>query len=504
MRPAGAALALLILAGLGGYGLLARGDAAAGPSDRAAGLVPGGTRVYVNLATGSAGFERLRGLTGELAALDAAAAREIGRVARIAGRTRLHPDRDLWAWAAGEVAVAVLGGGRRPDWVALVETDRPEEAREALGRILGGESAFTRRDVRVEGRGRLVWALHRDFAIVGSRPGVRLALDVSAGAVPSLAAERSYRDLRRRLPGNRLATAYMSNAGLRQRGGTPAAALARLAGASELRAAAASLSLSEGRGRLTVVARPVGRGGCGDPKPLPKLVDAAPAVTAGIVEIAAPGCVLRALAEDDGAAGRLIRRLDRASIVDLERDVAPLLGGGAALMVAEPVSGPALVLLVEGAGQRGVEVLSRLQPALLEMIGPVRRGQAPALEAVTLSDGTPALTAALGPGLELSYATIRGRLAVSTSLDGLDAVAGQGGFGEEERVEAVLREAPRDATALVFLDLDQLLALAEQVGFAENTAYLALRDDLQKLRSAGAVVTRGEDHTTAELSFQIP
>ncbi|HWH43143.1 MAG TPA: DUF3352 domain-containing protein [Thermoleophilaceae bacterium] len=503
MRRAGVALALAVLAGLGAYGLLARGGEGA-PPDRAAAFVPAGARVYVNLSTGSPGFERLRNLSEDLAAIDAGAAGVLARLARLTRRSRIDPGRDIADWVKGEAAFAIVGGGRRPDWVAVIEARDPGAARTALRRVVGSEFAFTRNRVRAEGTERLVWAFHRGFALVGPKPGVRLALDVAAGTARPLSSLRSYRDLRRRLPPERLATAYLSNAGLRQRGGLPAAALARLAGAGELRAAAAALTLGEGRGRLTVAATPVGRGGCERPPVLPDLVDVAPPATAGLVEMATPGCALSDLAEGDGPAGRLLRRLDRRSRLSLERDLVPLLQRGAALLVTEPVSGPALVLLVEGAGSRGVEILSRLQPALLAEIAPVRRGQAPAFEAVTLADGTPALTAALGPGLELSYASIAGRLAVSTSLDGLDEVAREGGLGEEERVEAVLREAPDEATALVFLDLDQLLALAEQVGFADNAAYLALRDDLQKLRSAGAVVTRGEDHTTAELSFQIP
>ena len=60
-------------------------------------------------------------------------------------------------------------------------------------------------------------------------------------------------------------------------------------------------------------------------------------------------------------------------------------------------------------------------------------------------------------------------------------------------------------SALVFLDLNQLLTLGEQAGLAEDPRYLAVRDDLQKLRAAGAVVSREEEKfTTAELTFQIP
>jgi hypothetical protein len=104
----------------------------------------------------------------------------------------------------------------------------------------------------------------------------------------------------------------------------------------------------------------------------------------------------------------------------------------------------------------------------------------------------------------LSYAAFDGRLVVSTALAGIGAVRKAKGLSDNDAFEDVLGDRPDALSALVFLDLDQLLTLGEQAGLAEDPRYLALRDDLQKLRAAGGVLTREGEFTTAELTFQIP
>ena len=78
------------------------------------------------------------------------------------------------------------------------------------------------------------------------------------------------------------------------------------------------------------------------------------------------------------------------------------------------------------------------------------------------------------------------------------------GLSENDGFDDVLGDRPDPLSALVFLDLIQLLTLGEQAGLAEDPRYLAIRDDLQKLRAAGAVLSREGEFTTAELTFQIP
>jgi hypothetical protein len=153
--------------------------------------------------------------------------------------------------------------------------------------------------------------------------------------------------------------------------------------------------------------------------------------------------------------------------------------------------------------QRALDVLSRLQPAIIHLLRSEELGQAPTFGAAEV-EGITAATARIAPGLELSYAAWDDRLVVSTSLDGIASARRAEGLPGTDAFEAVLGDRPSDPSALVFLDLNQLLALGEQAGLAEDPRYLAIRDDLQKLRAAGAVLSREEKFTTAELTFQIP
>jgi hypothetical protein len=144
-----------------------------------------------------------------------------------------------------------------------------------------------------------------------------------------------------------------------------------------------------------------------------------------------------------------------------------------------------------------------MQPALIRLLGGRELGSAPSFGAADV-EGVTAATANLAPGLELSYAAWDGRLVVSTALAGIAAARKAKGLSENDGFEDVLGDRPDTLSALLFLDLNQLLTLGEQAGLAEDPRYLALRDDLQKLRAAGAVLSREGEFTTAELTFQIP
>jgi hypothetical protein len=66
---------------------------------------------------------------------------------------------------------------------------------------------------------------------------------------------------------------------------------------------------------------------------------------------------------------------------------------------------------------------------------------------------------------------------------------------------------PGAADSLVFLDLRQLLALGEQTGLTAIPSLATAREDLRRVRAAGAVVTNDPTHptdTNAELFLQIP
>jgi hypothetical protein len=111
----------------------------------------------------------------------------------------------------------------------------------------------------------------------------------------------------------------------------------------------------------------------------------------------------------------------------------------------------------------------------------------------------------LAPGLQLDYAVFRGLVVISTSLNGVGAVAAHArSLADQPSYSATLADSPQRVSSLVFLDFNQLLSLAEQTGLFRGTRYRLLRPDLQKVRAVGLTSTRGEAGSTAELFLQIP
>jgi hypothetical protein len=120
-------------------------------------------------------------------------------------------------------------------------------------------------------------------------------------------------------------------------------------------------------------------------------------------------------------------------------------------------------------------------------------------------DGVKAFQLRLGVGIELDYAVFDGKLVVSTSLSGVRAVKQRkGSLADNESFDATLGGHPKEVTSLVFLDFSQLLALGERTGLSDSRSYLAVREDLRKVKAVGAAATGGASESTTELFIEIP
>jgi hypothetical protein len=112
----------------------------------------------------------------------------------------------------------------------------------------------------------------------------------------------------------------------------------------------------------------------------------------------------------------------------------------------------------------------------------------------------------LAQGLEFDYGVFDGKLVVSTQIAGIDAIRKQDkrlpGTDPWKGVMSGVGQKP--VTSLVFLDFSQLLRLGEQTGLNDSRAYLAVKDDLQKVRAIGARSQSGKDQSTAEITLSIP
>ena len=108
-------------------------------------------------------------------------------------------------------------------------------------------------------------------------------------------------------------------------------------------------------------------------------------------------------------------------------------------------------------------------------------------------------------GVRIVYAVFDGQLVVSTSPQGIRAVKDRSdSLADTEAFRGATAGLPSKVTALGFLDFTRLLQLGEQTGLRDNQRYLAIREDLRKVRAVGVATQAGANVSTAEFHVQIP
>jgi hypothetical protein len=78
-----------------------------------------------------------------------------------------------------------------------------------------------------------------------------------------------------------------------------------------------------------------------------------------------------------------------------------------------------------------------------------------------------------------------------------DSLASSGAF--DDATESL----PSTVSALVFVNLDELLDLAEQLGRIEDPLYAAFRDDIRKLHAVAVGVTADDDELRSRFFITI-
>jgi hypothetical protein len=184
----------------------------------------------------------------------------------------------------------------------------------------------------------------------------------------------------------------------------------------------------------------------------------------------------------------------------LQKDLLDLFRGEVGLSLTPGLPAPTLTITVavrdEDATARTLRALERPLAKILAPSG----GTTPTW---TRAGGIASLR--LAAGIELHYALDEGRLIVATRRSGVQAVQ-RGGepLTATEPWRRTLGTAPTSVSSLLFLDLSQLLRLAEQTGLNDSSAYRSVRADLGKVRAVGARSTADADETTAEILLSIP
>jgi hypothetical protein len=368
--------------------------------------------------------------------------------------------------------------------------------------------------------GGLATARDGEQALFGNVLAVRAALDVKAGLAPKL--EGSSQDAARSgLPGVRLAEVYLSQLGVQRllagRAGT-ASQLDTFVDYGATTGLAVSARAEDNGVEVNLVSelnptleRKSPTVFASLPQFEPGLADEAGSNALAYIGVGDLGPALSqalatAGASAQGLAGSLRvlgQSLQQQAGVNPFRDLLPALGGQAAL-VAQPTGGvPYVSLIVDGVDEKKAgDALASLQQPILRSIG-TRGPQVPTFQSSDV-DGVTIHSVQISPSVNLSYALFDGKLVVSTQPEGIAQVrAGGDHLAGTSAYAAATDPLPDRVSALVFLNLDEVLKLAQEAGLAEDPLYASLSEDISHVQSLGLAVRGSDEELRSELFLAI-
>jgi hypothetical protein len=504
------------------------------PAAGAASLVPDDALAYVHVSTspGRPAVEQALKVAARLPdypLFNGLVTRRLGALATGGGRVDFS--RDVRPWLGDEAALALLGTQTsNVGSMVILDVRSRSEARTFITSAGAASGGAYHGAALYRTRSGTELAFVRHYLVMGQAAGVRSAIDASAGRRPALSASGAYRRSAAGEPADRVLDAYASPAGVRRllmpQGGV-IAALGALLYQPALTGVAVSLSATTGGAKVRVHSAldPNFQRAAGTPTAdfAPTLDSVIPSGSMLLLDVTgldriaphllgalATGGVLRGL-------GPLLSRLGAALQSEgvNVKSVETLFGGETAVAIGPSTSSPgkgrasspSLIIVTRTAKESATTAqLANLEPPLSQLFpAPASgSGQVPEFAERTVN-GVTAHQLSLAPGLQLDYAVFRGLVVVSTSLNGIGAVAAQArALADQRSYSAALANRPQRVSSLVFLDFNQLLSLAEQTGLFRGNRYRLLRPDLQKVRAVGLTSTRGEADSTAELFLQIP
>ena len=486
------------------------------PATGAATVVPANVLAYVHVSTDSkrSAVRDALAVGPRFPTYPLIAVGVISRLtALIGGGAPVQWDRDIRPWLGREMALALLNTATsNAGSEMVVAVARPAAARAFVMRAGAMADGSYRTTTLYRYRSGATLAFIRHYLVLGQDASVTAAIDAAAGAMPTLASSGDYRSAASGEPADRVLDAYVSSDGVQRllmpRGGL-FAALGTLLAQPALTGAALSLSASGDTAKLYVhsaFAR-------AEPAPgfAPSLDRLLPAGTLLELDVAgargAAPRVLGAAAQIGIAAqaGPLLRRLGAALAaegVNIGR-VESLFSGETSVAVAP---GGALIVLTRVKDtQAASDELANLEVPVTQLFPAPSSGSGQIAQFSEREiDGVTAHELSLGTGVRLDYALFHGLLVISTSLDGIGAVAKHvGSLTTEAGYRTAVSNRPRRVTSLLFLDFSKLLDLAERTEVLRGARFRALSPDIRRISAAGLYSTRGEADSTAELTFEI-
>jgi hypothetical protein len=492
------------------------------PTDDAIALVPADAYAYahLNLEPDSSQFEQAKKLADGFPHFDAIAE---GIFTALGPGRKLDLSIDVYPWLGDEAAAAELPAkGGAPESLLLAQVGDSAGARALLAKVAGRSSSrhpYRGVEVSIYSR-RLASAEEQGFLLLGAPGAVRAAIDVSRGDGGSLADDGRADAARDRLPDDRLADLYVSRDGIDRllagRGGL-ADQLDTFTdfGASEGVAAALVAHHDGLEAKLSSVLDPEAA------KAAPSFFSAFPEFDPSLASEFAPDTLallavgdlsktVRSLLDQADAAfpgitdafDRLSAQLAREGGPDIERDLLPLLSGQVAIGVTPARPLPYVTFVVDDVDEAKTrQAVAELQAPLVAAVNPARTGQAPTLSSHEV-DGVEVRGVRISAALDLAYAITDGRLIAATNPRGVEqAIAGSSDLAGTDPYQAATGDASGGVSALVFLNLEGLVKLAEPRGLAEIVSEFS--DDLARLKALGVTVRSDADSLDTVLFLDI-
>lgn len=495
------------------------------PAEGAARFVPARVLAWVHVSTdrGRDGVQRAVGLAKRFPSYGRLQDRLLARLA--SGAQPVRYERDLAPWLGGEVGLALLDTTGQTAGTLIVAAVADRAKADAYLRRAGQSSTATYRGVVIRRFGTVASTITGGYLLIGQESVLRSVIDSRHGQGKTLAADGTYRRAMRGLPAGRAADAYLTPGGVRRllqpQGGVLGVA-GVLLDQPALAGAGVALTAQGGDARLTVHSIRDPRLARGRPPTFgsftPSLTGAVPKnvmAYVGISQLDKAARRILSISAATGAAGARIQQLlrtraqdfSRRTGVNVERDVLPLFRGEVALSLTASLPSPYLTVIARTSDEaRTRTALGKLQAPLVQLFLPqtAQPGQAPTFAERDIGGGVQAFSLDLAPGVQINYAVFDGKLVISTSLEGVRAVKrGRGSLTDNGSYQATLGSHPKRVTSLVFLDFSQLLGLGERTGLNANRSYLAVRNDLRRIRALGASTSGGGTESTTELRLQI-
>ena len=204
-----------------------------------------------------------------------------------------------------------------------------------------------------------------------------------------------------------------------------------------------------------------------------------------------------------GSLRALAQSLQKQAGVDPLKDLLPALGGQAALVAEPTATAPYAALIVDDVDEKKAgDALAALQGPLLRSLS-AGGAQVPSFRTTDV-DGVSVRSVQVSPAVDLSYAIFDGKLVISTQPEGISQVRSSGdNLAGTSAYEDATDPLPDRVSALVFLNLEEVLGLAQQAGLAENPLYASLSEDISRVGSLGLAVQGSDDELQSELFLAI-